>query len=87
MKWNKGDKVVVKGLDMAFVVECYLDVDLVKLFIEGERVLEPPTTSSTLGQTCCCRITRRQQFPRDGSKSSNSIMECLTKDRLLLQQQ
>jgi hypothetical protein len=36
MKWNKGDKVVVKGLDMAFVVESYLDVDLVKLFIEGE---------------------------------------------------
>ncbi len=36
MKWQKGDKVVVHGLDMAFVVCCYLDDNLVKLFIEGE---------------------------------------------------
>jgi len=34
--FKEGDKVVVNGLDMAFVVVCYLDDNLVKLFIEGE---------------------------------------------------
>ncbi len=35
-RFSKGDKVCVNGLDMAFVVECYLSDNLVKLFIEGE---------------------------------------------------
>lgn len=38
LKFKAGDKVIVKGLDMAFVVVCYLADDLVKLLIEGETL-------------------------------------------------
>lgn len=34
--WNKGDKVVVKGLDMAFIFDRYINNNTVQLFIEGE---------------------------------------------------
>ncbi len=36
MLFKEGDKVMVKGLDMAFVVCCYMRDGLVKLRIEGE---------------------------------------------------
>ena len=38
-QFKPGDKVIVKGLDMAFVVACYLSTSfghVVKLFIKGE---------------------------------------------------
>lgn len=36
MTWEPGDKVLVHGLDLAFVVADWLAPDLVKLFVEGE---------------------------------------------------
>lgn len=36
MTFNKGDKVVVKGLHLAFVFHHYTDDGLARLFIEGE---------------------------------------------------
>jgi hypothetical protein len=34
--WTQGDKVVVKGLDLAFVFDCYMESGLARLLIEGE---------------------------------------------------
>ena len=36
-QFKKGGKVIVKGLDLAFVVCCYMESGLIKLFIEGEN--------------------------------------------------
>lgn len=35
-KFKKGDKVCVRGLDMAFVFEYYVNDNLAQIFIEGE---------------------------------------------------
>lgn len=37
MKFKKGDKVIVKGLSLAFVVECYINDNEIKLFLEGQN--------------------------------------------------
>jgi hypothetical protein len=36
--FNKGDKVCVKGLDMAFVFGWYVNNHIAKIFIEGESM-------------------------------------------------
>ncbi len=38
---KKGDKVVVKGLDMAFIFDHYISDGEVRLFIEGESMRTP----------------------------------------------
>lgn len=72
-RFKEGDKVIVKGLDLAFVVACYLEDNLVKLFIEGESATTMHSiihatrgaTTQQHGQRHCRRLDSGESHVKD----------------------